>query len=197
MSTYVQNPYFRAKIDHQLNLRMHCVAAEEKPRRCYHDDFLNDWDFKDDVVKWLLESDHHQGFRMKNDELRKQLSEKDARLKQLEERESRLVFELRRAKELTKLGASHPAMSRPAAGHEDAFKRLRPNPPNICGAAGVSQVRNPPTENRQNINHAGGNTLSALQQFSFNNIQSLSRRQVISPALKEKLNRLYGNCTIF
>lgn len=187
-----QNAYFKSKLDYQIQKRMHCVEPVERPRRYYSSAFLHEWDFKEDLVKWLLESDHHQGFRLKNDELRKELLDKENRMRELEERESKLVLEMRRLREITKGG--HAGNIFAAAG--EAVKRGRYHVLN-------GQDRGPggPPIERTNsgvVAPPSDATLSALEQFAYERRQHTPQDPIsISQTVKEKLNHMSNNCNIF
>jgi len=78
------NITFIHKLDYEINMRISSNKPTDRPRKFYSAEMYLNWNFKDDLMRWLIESDHHQGYRLKIDELKKIIKSKEDQLKQAE-----------------------------------------------------------------------------------------------------------------
>ena len=79
--TVRHNITFIHKLDFEINMRISSHQPFDRPRKFYSAEMYQNWTFKDDLLRWLIESDHHQGYRLKIEELHKIIKSKEELLK--------------------------------------------------------------------------------------------------------------------
>jgi hypothetical protein len=93
------NVLFKAKLECEIDRRMRNALSWEKKRKFYSDDLYKNWNFVTDLLMWLIESDHHNGYKVKVEELKKAVIEKENVNKINDEKLQKLSLELKRTQD--------------------------------------------------------------------------------------------------
>lgn len=73
-----KNKFFQSKVEQEFFRRFQKAPSINLPRKKYIDSKPKEKDsFLNELIKWLAESDHHEGYRNKLEFLKQQLKEKD------------------------------------------------------------------------------------------------------------------------
>ncbi len=79
-----RNELFISKLDFEIQQRMNSGEPFDRSRKAYCMDLYKSWDFKKDLMSWLIETDHHEVFNMRIDRLLGILAEKENKINEQE-----------------------------------------------------------------------------------------------------------------
>jgi len=122
--TIRNNSVFINKLDFEINMRIQSTKPFDRPRKFYSTEMYKDWSFKDDLMRWLVESDHHEGYRLKVNELSKIIKSKENQLRNQEEVIIQMSSKIQQmddaiARHITGEGLKRVRLERPAQGPLD------------------------------------------------------------------------------
>jgi len=115
-----QSAFFISKLDFEVSKRINSNEPFDRPRRFYSPEMYKNWNFKTDLMNWLIESDHHEGYKIRLEELQKIIQQKEEQLRSQEMIISQMNAQINHINHL---------MNKRAL--EDGTKKIRVNPPEM------------------------------------------------------------------
>jgi hypothetical protein len=146
------NEYFKQVLRYEIDKRMTGITGQRRRSRNYYSEDSREptQPFKEELLKWLIEVDHHDGFKNKIEELKRIIRDKEESLKQLQRKYADIAV-LSNTKQSIQVVAPPAAEKRASAKEEDVLlqyqRRRDPKQVQLQGVRNEGAYR--PTTNAQ------------------------------------------------